>query len=159
MATTTPNYSLHQWGTGEQLLRTTLNEALWDIDTAMHQAQTEVNTALKGKANTSDLSSLQSQLSGKASVSSLNSLSATVGTKCRAVVGMYTGTGSLLNISLGGQPKAVMLIFLFDTLCAIENGGKTSQLAVTSSGFSVDPGISGLNFNLSGTTYKYVALM
>ena len=149
MATYTPNYQLHQWVPEDQFRRTEFNEDFLKID-----------TALAAKADTgstsSTISNLQSQLSGKADVSALNSLSATVSTKCRVVVGTYTGTNGIINISLGSQPKAVFLIFGFSTLCNIQGTGKNGQLSLNSTGFTVDPGSS---YNTQGTMYRYIALI
>ena len=152
MATYTPNYGLHQWVPEDHFLREEFNEDFQKIDAALAEK------AETGSISSS-ISSLQSQLSGKASVSALNSLSATVNTKCRVVVGTYTGTGRVLSVSLGGQPKMALLIYGFDTLIAIQTTGKNGQLSLTSSGFTVDPGGSGLNFNFQDFSYQYVAFL
>ena len=152
MATYTPNYGLHQWVPEDQFRRTEFNEDFLKID-----------TALAAKADTgstsSTISNLQSQLSGKASASALNSLSATVNTKCRVVVGFYTGTGQSMDVNLGAAPKAVFLVNGVAILCNIQGGGKNRQLSLNSSGFTVDPYTSGENFNYQGTPYRYVALI
>ena len=152
MATYTPNYGLHQWVPEDNFLREDFNEDFQKIDTALAEKADNGSTS-------SSISSLQSQLNQKASVSALNSLSATVNTKCRVVVGTYTGTGRVLSISLGGQPQMVLLIYGFDTLIAIQTTGKNGQLSLTSSGFTVNPGSSGLNFNFQDSAYQYVAFL
>ena len=149
MATYTPNYGLHQWVPEDNFLRTDFNEDFKKIDTALAEKADNGSTS-------SSISSLQSQLNQKASVSALNNLSATVNTKCRVVVGTYTGTNGIINISLGGQPKAVFLIFGFNTLCNIQGTGKNGQLSLNSTGFTVDPGSS---YNTQGTMYRYIALI
>ena len=152
MATYTPNYGLHQWVPEDQFRRTEFNEDFLKIDTALAAKADSGSTS-------STISSLQSQLSGKASVSDLNNLRATVNTKCRVVVGTYTGNGARQDISLGGTPQAVFIFYGATIICAIQDGEPNYEVTLNSTGFTLSGSGSGLTVNSNGNRYKYVALI
>ena len=139
MATYTSNYQLHQWVPEDDFLRTDFNTDFQKID-----------AALARKAEKSTVTSLQSQVAGKADASTVP----------RVVTGTYTGNGAASkSISLGFQPK-VVIIPVSDYYAAALLPGFTSKAgAITSSGFTVSFDSAYIyGTNRSGQSYAYFAL-
>ena len=138
MATYTSNYQLHQWVPEDDFLRTDFNQDFAKID-----------AALARKAEKSAVTSLQSQVAGKADASTVP----------RVVTGTYTGNGTTKSISLGFQPK-VVIIPVSDYYAAALLPGFTSKAgAITSSGFTVSFDSAYIyGTNRSGQSYAYFAI-
>ena len=137
MATYTTNYQLHQWEASDNFLRTDFNTDFQKIDEAL----TAVKALAEGKAGPDDLEELETLINGKTAV----------------VSGSYAGNGSTKSVTLGFQPRAVvvssgMAAHLFTPYYSSEYGG------VTGTGFNVYER-AGANFtaNTSGKSYGYAA--
>ena len=138
MATYTSNYQLHQWVPSDDFLRTDFNTDFQKID-----------AALARKAEKSTVTSLQTQVAGKADASTVP----------RVAAGSYTGNGTTKSISLGFQPRAV-IIPVSDYYAAALLPGFTSKAgAITSSGFTVSFDSAYIyGTNRSGQSYAYLAI-
>ena len=138
MATYTSNYQLHQWVPGDNFLRTDFNTDFQKIDAALGQ-----------KAEKSAVTSLQSQVAGKADAASVP----------RLVTGSYTGNGATQSISLGFQPKMV-IIPVDDYNTTVLLSGRTGKAgSISGSGFTVTfDSTSIYGTNRSGQSYAYFAI-
>ena len=137
MATYTENYQLHQWVPEDDFLRTDFNTDFQKIDAAL----AAVKALAEGKAGPDDLAELETLINGKTAV----------------VSGSYAGNGSTKSVTLGFQPRAVVVsnsmgAHLFTPYHSSEYGG------VTGTGFNVYER-AGANFtaNTSGKSYGYAA--
>ena len=138
MATYTSSYQLHQWVPEDDFLRTDFNTDFQKID-----------AALARKAEKSTVTSLQTQVAGKADASTVP----------RVAAGSYTGNGTTKSISLGFQPR-VVIIPVGDYANAVLLSGRASKAgAITSSGFTAAlDGTSVYSTNQNGKSYSYFAL-
>ena len=136
MASYTSNYQLHQWEASDNFLRTDFNEDFQKIDTAVKGVETAADAKLAQKADKTALTSLAATVDGKAEI--------------------VTGSGTK-TVSLGFQPKLVVVPLSAYYTAAAAAGGSPSQIFVTSNGFSAqDGGVT--SPNESGRTYYYAAL-
>ena len=145
MATYTSNYQLHQWVPGDNFLRTDFNTDFQKIDAALGSIRAQASSSASAVSGVqSSLSSVQSALSRKAEF----------------VLGTYTGTGSGSGktVSLGFQPRAVLISG--GTYCGMgDRNNYTPLLQITASGFLVTYAASyGITPNTSGQGYAYLAL-
>lgn len=138
MATYTANYGLHQWVPGDNFLRTDFNTDFQKIDAGIKAA----------------LSTAQ----GKAEI----------------VTGTYTGDGTQNRlINLGFQPRAVLIekysgdrgntaqVHAGLTIQggAMANRDGDAAAAIAQDGFNITyNATTGMNTNISGTTYYYLAV-
>ena len=138
MATYTSNYQLHQWVPEDDFLRTDFNTDFQKID-----------AALARKAEKSTVTSLQTQVAGKADASTVP----------RVAAGTYTGNGTTKSISLGFQPRAVIIPIEGYTVAILLTGQTCAAGSITSSGFTAtrDPSYSRVA-NTNGQTYAYLAI-
>ena len=133
MANQTPNYGLHQWEPSDDFLRTDFNTDLQKIDTALGQ---------------------------KAEQSRLEEVDSIAQSKCRVVVGSYTGTGSYQNFDLGAPAAAVMIIDAFYTVCTTKSRGSNNSITINGNGFYIlNSDNDTVNINRNGTLYQYIALL
>ena len=131
MASYTTNYQLHQWEASDDFLRTDFNEDFAKIDAGIKSA-------------------------ADASASGLASLDAS---KAEFVTGNYVGTGGTQSISLGFQPRAVLVSnHSYATFAARDS--RNNLLEITSSGFSaVEQSSWGIDTpNTNGQRYAYMAM-
>ena len=133
MANYTEHYQLHQWEPEDDFLRTDFNEDFAKIDAALGE---------------------------KAGVEELAEVQALARSKCRVVIGSYTGNGdSARVITLGFRPKVVAVDDMGSFSSGYElglDGIDRSAVRVVDGGFRVAAG--SLNMNESGETYRYYAL-
>ena len=134
MATQTPNYGLHQWEPSDNFLRTDFNTDFQKIDTALGEMAT------------------QSQLEETDSVAK---------SKCRVVIGSYTGNGATSRvINLGFRPKVLAVdntSFFSSGYELALDGIDRSYVKVVDGGFQVYNG--SLEMNENGTVYRYYAFV
>ena len=131
MASYTTNYQLHQWVPGDNFLRTDFNDDFLIVDNAIKAVS-------------------------DASASGLASLDAS---KAEFVTGNYVGTGGTQSISLGFQPRAVLVSnHSYATFAARDS--RNNLLEITSSGFSaVEQSSWGIDTpNTNGQRYAYMAM-
>ena len=133
MANYTEHYQLHQWVPTDDFLRTDFNTDFAKIDAALGE---------------------------KAGVEELAEVQALAGSKCRVVIGSYTGNGaSSQTINLGFRPKVVAVDDMGSFSSGYElglDGIDRSAVRVVDGGFRVAAG--SLNMNESGETYRYYVL-
>ena len=140
MATYTTNYQLHQWEPGDNFLRTDFNADFAKIDAAIKGVEPAANTALAGKA---DGPATQAALAAKAEL----------------VTGSYVGEGGTKYITLGFQPRLVIVPISNDYEVVGITGGDNPEIGVNSTGFEVFGGGSlTMSPNQEGETYVYAAL-
>ena len=138
MANYTPNYGLHQWEPGDDFLRTDFNEDFAKLDAAIKQV---ADTKADKKSTEAAVLALQTAVSQRVEV----------------VTGSYTGNGGTLNISLGFQPKAVIIPSGYTPMIGL--GDCNHLVVVTTWGFQVVHNqVSGTTANVSGRLYHYIAL-
>ena len=129
MASYTTNYQLHQWEASDDFLRTDFNEDFAKIDNAI-------------------------KVVADASASGLANLDAS---KAEFVTGSYVGNGTNYAVSLGFQPKAVLICYA--TYGTIEIQGNSHPLVIlNSNGFVCTHNSSyGSTPNTKNSPYAYLA--
>lgn len=133
MAAYTEHYQLHQWVPEDDFLRTDFNTDFAKIDAALGE---------------------------KAGVEELAEVQALAGSKCRVVIGSYTGNGdSARVITLGFRPKVVAVddTSSYSSGCELGlDGIDERSVTVVNVGFQVDA--SPQDLTESGTLYRYYAI-
>ena len=132
MADYTEHYQLHQWVPTDDFLRTDFNTDFAKIDAALGE---------------------------KAGVEELAEVQALAGSKCRVVIGSYTGNGdSARVITLGFRPKVAAVDNMGSFSSGYElgiDGIDRTSVKVVDNGFQVSTG--SIDMNKSGETYRYYA--
>ena len=133
MASYTTNYQLHQWVPEDDFLRTDFNEDFAKIDAALGE-----------KAGVEELAEVQTMARSK----------------CRVVIGSYTGNGaSSQTITLGFRPKVVVVddTSSYSSGCELGlDGIDERSVTVVNVGFQADSAPQDLTE--SRTLYRYYAI-
>ena len=133
MANYTEHYQLHQWEPTDDFLRTDFNTDFAKIDAALgEKAETEELVEVRNLAES----------------------------KCRAVVGSYTGNGAARQtVNMGFRPKVVVVddTSSYSSGCELGlDGIDERSVTVVNVGFQVDAAPQDLTE--SGTLYRYYAI-
>ena len=106
----TEHFSLNQWQADDQVLRTDFNEDNAKIDAALNDLSGGLAAAQAEKADQTALDALAAEVAKKATTAALEALSKKLASM-PCLVGTYTGDGAESRlISLGFQPKALLVM-------------------------------------------------
>lgn len=154
MATSTPNYGLHQWEAKEQFRRTDFNEGFKKIDTVL--AEMDSNKADAASAN-SNFISISTRLH-------------LLERRCEVLYGQYTGDGSSRRlISLYTTPKLVLVESVHGMRTSYGYGGMAVEgypcangthtiVEITTNGFYVFESGSYAATNENNAIYRYLVV-
>ncbi|MDE7221323.1 MAG: hypothetical protein K2O45_17200 [Oscillospiraceae bacterium] len=171
----TENYHLPQWDETDRIMRTDFNQMCADMETGL------LKTARDASENTAAVSANAAQASQRAQATADKAVQDAARAQAKAnaayspdqppyVVGNYRGNGSGHTISLGFQPRFVIISGGTNAYFQILAGPETQcagHLIFNSDGFTVKTvrreEISGAPLEVepflsySGTTYNYIA--